>query len=52
MKEAYRLMLKSDVVDFVKVVICFESLGVGDFGLGKSWMYFVLELKKKGEKTF
>ena len=30
------LMLKSGVVDFVKVVICFESLGVWDFGLGKS----------------
>ena len=28
-------MLKSNVVDFMKVVIRFESLGVWDFGLGK-----------------
>ena len=40
-------MLKSDIVDFVKVVIHFESLDAWDFGLGKSKMYFVLELKKK-----
>ena len=28
-------MLKLNVVDFMKVVIRFESLGVWDFGLGK-----------------
>ena len=32
---AYVLMLKLDVVDFVNVVIRFESLSVWDFGLGK-----------------
>ena len=36
MMVAYDLMLKSDILDFVKVVIRFESLGVWNFGLGKS----------------
>ena len=44
-------MLKSDIVDFVKVVIHFESLDAWDFGLGKSKMYFVLELKKKNHSN-
>ena len=30
------VMLKSDIVDFVKIMIRFEFLGVWDFGLGKS----------------
>ena len=29
-------MLKSDIVDFVKVMIRFKSLGIWDFGLWKS----------------
>ena len=36
MTVAYDFMLKSDILDFVKVIISFESLGVWDFGLGKS----------------
>ena len=29
------LMLKSEILDFVKIMIRLESLGVWDFGLGK-----------------
>ena len=40
-------MLKANIVDFVKVMIRFEPLGVWDFGLKIHKCIFVLELKKK-----
>ena len=45
-------MLKSDILDFVKVVIRFESLGVWDFGLEKSKMYFCFRTKEKEKDIF
>ena len=35
------LTLKSDIVDFIKAVIGFESLGVMDFGVEKLLMFFL-----------
>ena len=34
------LTLKLDIVDFIKAVIGFESLGVMDFGVEKLLMFF------------
>ena len=35
------LILKLDIVDFIKAVIGFESLGVTDFGVEKLLMFFL-----------
>ena len=40
-------MLKLDTVDFMKVTVRFNSLGIWDFGLGKSWMFFCFRTKEK-----
>ena len=50
MMVAYDFVSKSNIVDFVKVIIRLEFLCVWDFGLGKLQMYFILELKKKKKK--
>ena len=47
MKEAYRLMLKSDVVDFVKVVICFWVFGCLRFWFEKVINVFCFRNKEK-----
>ena len=50
MMVAYDFVSKSNIVDFVKIIIRLEFLCVWDFGLGKLQMYFILELKKKKKK--
>ena len=45
------LILMLDVVNFVKIMISFESLSVWDLDLEKSYMYLVLKERKRKRNT-